>query len=173
MIDSDSKPKETISPIRVDMELDLYGLNPYEFRIYGHIARRNKCYANLKTIAAICKMSVRQAQYALKNLTEKKLITKTIRKGSTDIYQIADKSKWEKPDYTVKINTALEYFNRAIIRREKKDFNGAVEDFEQSIKLYELELKKNQSSTRKGKDIQDARKELEKTQERLISSKGT
>jgi DNA-binding MarR family transcriptional regulator len=58
------------------MPLDLYGLNPYEFRIYGHIARRGNCYANLKTIAAICKMSVRQAQYALKDLTDKNLITK-------------------------------------------------------------------------------------------------
>ena len=153
------------------MDLDLYGLDPYEFRIYGHIARRGDCYANLKTIAAICKMSVRQAQYALKDLTDKKLITKIIRKGTTDRYQIADRSEWKEPDYTVELNSALEYLNRAIIRREKKDMLGAVEDFKQSIKLYEQELKQKEGgSTRKEKDLQDARNELEKTQEKLAAS---
>lgn len=168
MIDSDTKPKK---PIRVDMELDLYGLDPYEFRIYGHIARRGDCYANLKTIAAICKMSVRQAQYALKDLTDKKLITKIVRKGTTDLYRIADRSEWKEPNYTVEPKSALEYFNRAIIRREKKDMSGAVEDFKQSINLYEQELKQKEGgSTRKEKDLQDARKELEKTQQRLAVS---
>lgn len=49
--------------------------------------------------------------------------------------------------------------------------SGAVEDFKQSINLYEQELKQKEGgSTRKEKDLQDARKELEKTQQRLAVS---
>ncbi|MBW4671455.1 MAG: hypothetical protein KME60_29540 [Cyanomargarita calcarea GSE-NOS-MK-12-04C] len=116
-------------------------------------------------------MSVRQAQYALKDLTDKNLITKKKRQGTTDHYQITDRSQWKELDYTVQLDSALEYFNRAITRREKKDISGAVEDFRESIKLYEQELKQKEGgSTRKEKDLQDARNELEKTQKKLLAS---
>jgi hypothetical protein len=52
-------------------------------------------------------MSVRQAQYALKDLTDKKLITKIVRKGTTDLYRIADRSEWKEPNYTVEPKSAL------------------------------------------------------------------
>jgi DNA-binding MarR family transcriptional regulator len=65
----------------VHADLDLYGLSPYEFRLYAHIARRGKCYSSLKKMAKICRMSVRKAQYALKTLENQNLIKKRIRKG--------------------------------------------------------------------------------------------
>jgi len=110
------------------------------------------------------------AQKALEELIKKNLITKIKRKGRTDLYQITDRSKWKEPDYTVQLDSALEYFNRAIIRREKKD-PGSIEDFEQSIKLYQQELEQKEGgSTRKLKDLQDARYELERTQRKLAAS---
>ncbi|MBN3897397.1 MAG: hypothetical protein HWQ41_19580 [Nostoc sp. NOS(2021)] len=165
MTNTETKP---IRPITVDMDLDLYGLDPYEFRIYGHIARRGDCYSNLKTMGAICNMSVRQAQYALKKLKDKNLITQKKRKGTTDLYQITDKSSWKQPDYNNKLDNALEYFNRALIRRELKDYQGAFQDFKKSVELFEEELLQlEKHSTRKEKDIQDARKELIKTKEKI------
>ena len=82
--------------IRVSEELNLYGLNPYEFRLYAHIARRGKCYSNLETIQAICKMSVRKAQYSLKALCELGLIAKEQRKGKTDVYVLLTRDSWKK-----------------------------------------------------------------------------
>ncbi|MDY6807160.1 MAG: helix-turn-helix domain-containing protein [Cyanobacteriota bacterium] len=84
--------------IFVHSDLDLYGLNPYEFRLYGHIARRGKCFSSLPTMAKICKMSVRKAQYGLKNLEKLGLIHKEIRKGRTDIYELAPRSEWKEPE---------------------------------------------------------------------------
>jgi len=158
-------------PIRVDLQLDLYGLDPFEFRIYGHIARRKTCFSNLKTLAAICNMSVRQAQYALKRLEEKNLISKKKRPGKTDIYKINDQNVWNKPDYSESLDNALEYFNRAIIRRELKDLNGALEDFQKSVELFTKELSDTGGkSQRKQKDLSDAEKELKKVQEAIATT---
>lgn len=152
-----------ITPIRVDMQLDLYGLNPYEFRIYAHIARRKQCYSNLKTMAAICNMSVRQAQYALKGLLEKNLISQEKRRGKTNVYKITDEDAWEKPDRSITLRSGLEYYNRALIKRELGDQLGAIQDFRRSIELFEKELKDiGGNSTRKEKDLKDAQKEFQK-----------
>ena len=167
------KNTETVQmrPIRVDLQLDLYGLDPFEFRIYGHIARRKTCFSNLKTLAAICNMSVRQAQYALKRLEEKNLISKEQRPGKTDIYEINDQIFWNKPDYSKPLKNALEYFNRAIIRRELKDLNGASEDFQKSVELFRKELSDTGGkSQRKQKDLTDAEKELKKVQEAIATT---
>lgn len=83
----------------VHADLDLYGLSPYEFRLYAHIARRGKCYSSLKKMAKICRMSVRKAQYALKTLENQNLIKKRIRKGTTDIYEVTNRSEWKSPEY--------------------------------------------------------------------------
>jgi len=85
----------------VHSDLDDYGLDPYEFRIYAHIVRRTggkldgECFAKLKKTAEICNMSVRKAQYALKTLCDAGLILKDQRKGRTDIYRLAPKSNWK------------------------------------------------------------------------------
>ncbi|ACK67131.1 conserved hypothetical protein [Rippkaea orientalis PCC 8801] len=84
--------------IFVHSDLDLYGLDPYEFRLYAHIARRGKCYSSLKTLAKICNMSVRRAQYGLKALESFGLIQKEIRRGKTDIYQLTPRNQWKTPE---------------------------------------------------------------------------
>lgn len=79
--------------------LDLYRLDPYEFRVLAHIARRGKCVAKVETIALICKMSVRKVQGVLKRLDELKLVVKTPRKGRTTEYTVAPIEAWKDPEY--------------------------------------------------------------------------
>ncbi|MBD2481506.1 helix-turn-helix domain-containing protein [Planktothrix sp. FACHB-1365] len=93
----------------VHSDLDEYGLDPYEFRIYAHVVRRTggkyhgECFAKLKKTAEICKMSVRKAQYSLKTLCEAGLLLKEERKGRTDIYKLAPKSSWKPKEELEKI----------------------------------------------------------------------
>jgi len=87
--------KKPIFPISVDSALDEAGLDVYEFRLLGHIARRGECFAALTTTAKICQMSVRKAQSTLKSLENRGLIEKKQRKGSTDIYKLAP-DIWDK-----------------------------------------------------------------------------
>lgn len=85
----------------VHSDLDEYGLDPYEFRIYAHIVRRTGgklngvCFAKLEKTAEICKMSVRKAQYALKTLCDAGLILKEQRRGRTDVYKLALRNNWK------------------------------------------------------------------------------
>ncbi len=79
-------PKKAIF---VHSALDQVGLDVYEFRLLGHIARRGSCFASLATTADICKMSVRKAQSTLKSLEKRRFIEKKQRIGRTDVYKLA------------------------------------------------------------------------------------
>jgi DNA-binding MarR family transcriptional regulator len=81
--------------------LDEAGLNVYQFRVLAHVARRGQCFASLETTAKICQMSIRKAQYTLKELEQMGLVVKQIRKGRTDIYHLA-------PDISEKIQQLRE-----------------------------------------------------------------
>ncbi|MEG3894056.1 MULTISPECIES: hypothetical protein [unclassified Microcoleus] len=94
--------KNDLQPLPVvHSDLDEYGLDPYEFRLYAHVVRRTggkltgECFAKLKKTAEICHMSVRKAQYALKTLCDAGLILKEQRKGRTDVYRLTPKSNWK------------------------------------------------------------------------------
>lgn len=81
--------------IFVHADLDLLGLNPYQFRIYAHIARRGQCFSSIKRIAAICRMSNRKVQQVLKQLVEMNLVLKTKRRGGrTSIYKLVARNQW-------------------------------------------------------------------------------
>ena len=92
---------------------DDYGLDVYEFRIYSHIVRRtggklyNECFATLKKMATMCKMSVRKAQYALAALCEAKFIEKVPRRGRTDIYKLKPMSEWKSKDELTSIRKRI------------------------------------------------------------------
>lgn len=88
-ISTSEKPK-----IFVSMQVDELGLDPYEFRIYGHIARRRNCFASLSKISTTCCMSVRRTQYALKVLEVAGLVRKTKGKGRTNTFVLTPFSKW-------------------------------------------------------------------------------
>ena len=80
--------------ILVYREIDELGLDPYEFRVYSHIARRKNCFARLNKIAATSRMSVRQLQYALKVLEASGLIEKEKRNGRTNKFCLAPSGRW-------------------------------------------------------------------------------
>lgn len=98
------------SVIFVRSELDEYGLDVYEFRILGHVARREGgkdkqtgkkkgCFARQKNIAEVCGMSPRRAQEALRVLCAAGLLEKeTPQPGGTNTYRIASPDKWKHPE---------------------------------------------------------------------------
>jgi predicted transcriptional regulator len=98
---TDKNPKNDSPLPLVHSDLDEYGLDPYEFRLYAHVVRRTggklhgECFAKLKKTAEICHMSVRKAQYALKTLCDAGLILKEQRRGRTDVYRLTPKSNWK------------------------------------------------------------------------------
>ncbi len=95
------------SAIFVRSDVDEYGLDVYEFRVLGHIARREGkkkedgtrkgCYAKQKTIAETCNMSHRKAQDVLRVLCEIGMIEKETRQGTTNIYKLTLPSTWKDP----------------------------------------------------------------------------
>ena len=169
---SDAQIPWTFTPIPV--ELDSYGLDPYTYRVLSHIFRRQRCFASLKNIAALCGMSVRQAQNALKTLELNGMVEKLERRGKTNIYVPTSPDRWKQPDYPSEIEAfdAQDYFNRSILRRERKDFQGALSDLRKSLELYEQERfeaeKQGKAATRKKQDIRDTQNEIL----RLVQRKG-
>lgn len=97
---SDRLNQKPAPPVReririfVHYDIDELGLDPYEFRIYGHIARRRKCFASLDKIAATCCMSVRKVQYVLKVLEQADLISKEKREGRVNTFRLKKPSCW-------------------------------------------------------------------------------
>ncbi|MEH1821515.1 MAG: hypothetical protein V7L31_20950 [Nostoc sp.] len=86
-------------PIFIDRELDDFGLDPYQFRIYARIARRageKGAYESIKNMAIGCQMSEGKVKTSLKLLIECGLVTKESCAGGTSIYRLTDKSEWIK-----------------------------------------------------------------------------
>jgi len=77
--------------------LDLYGLDPYEFRVLAHVSCNNLSLGSVERIAAICMMSPRKVQTTLKRLLELNLISKEERKGAPNDYQINTLQDWQEP----------------------------------------------------------------------------
>jgi len=119
--------------IFIHADLDLYGLNPYQFRLYAHIARRGECYSSLKTIARICKMSVRKAQYGLKELESLGMIKKDIRKGKTDVYQLTYREEWKEVERDSESEAEREKVKASLSKLEEKDA-----EFQEALKIFNL-----------------------------------
>lgn len=96
-VQTKARPKNS-SPsngiIFIHSKLDEYGLDPYEFRLYAHIARRGDCFAALKKTAKICGMSVRKIQYVLNVLCKANLIERRERRGRTNVYKLTSPERW-------------------------------------------------------------------------------
>ncbi|RCJ20108.1 hypothetical protein A6S26_05150 [Nostoc sp. ATCC 43529] len=89
----------TSFPVFIDRELDDFGLDPYQFRIYARIARRageKGAYESIKNMAQGCQMSEGKVKTSLKMLLQCGLITKESCPGDTSIYRLTDKSTWAK-----------------------------------------------------------------------------
>ncbi|MFK8185573.1 MAG: helix-turn-helix domain-containing protein [Phormidesmis sp.] len=93
----DGKPKNWIF---VSRAIDTYGLNPTEFRVLAHVARRagaKGSFASLPTMADECGISERRVSKALKVLCETGILHKTMT-GRSNRYDLeSDSSKWIHP----------------------------------------------------------------------------
>lgn len=161
------------TPIPVD--LDSYGLDPYAYRILTHLLRRRTCYASLKNIAALCRMSVRQVQHALKTLEANEMVVKKVRRGKTNIYTPTSPGSWKLPEYFIDEEKAdaQDYFNRALLLRERENFQGALADLLRSLDLYEQELSKarrqGKATARREQDIRDTENEIRRLVDKRIA----
>jgi DNA-binding MarR family transcriptional regulator len=90
-------------PIFLHSELDEYGLDPFEFRVYAHFCRRGSrtnIRASIGTIAKLCKMSERKAKYCIDALCAFGLIRMVrARNGEPTVYELNSKSAWIDPKY--------------------------------------------------------------------------
>lgn len=93
------KSHDSDSWIFVSQAIDTYGLDPYEFRILAHVARRagkGVCSASQRTIADSCGINQRKVMRALQILCAVGILTKTVT-GRTNHYKLQESSKWQKP----------------------------------------------------------------------------
>jgi hypothetical protein len=93
---------ERSHPIFINSELDDYGLDPYEFRVYARIARRagkkSNCFESIAEIAKGCRMSAGRVKKSLAKLIALNLISRDSIPGKTSHYKLTDPVAWEKPD---------------------------------------------------------------------------
>lgn len=85
-------------PIFIHSQLDDYGLDPVEFRIYARLARRagkhGSATESIPNMAKVVRRSGRTVQRVLKFLTLTKLTSRIERPGKTDRYILNPASKW-------------------------------------------------------------------------------
>jgi len=85
------------SAIFVSKELDDYGLEVAEFRVYAAIARRGQCWESALSIAKRCKVSERMVRLAMKLLVRANLIEELRQPGKTTLRQVTPKERWIRP----------------------------------------------------------------------------
>ncbi len=81
----------------VRREIDDYGLDPYEFRIYARITRRagnGEAWESLNNMASACCMSLSRARRALHLLKLAKLVKSSERPGYSTVYRLTPQHKW-------------------------------------------------------------------------------
>ncbi len=89
-------------PTFIHGELDDFGLNPFEFRAYAHLARRvgkrgGEYWESLGEGARVCCMDVKTYRAALVSLESYGLISREDRKGQTSVYRLNPSSEWHTP----------------------------------------------------------------------------
>lgn len=90
------KEKSELS-LFVRREIDDYGLDPYEFRIYARITRRagnGEAWESLANMASACCMSLGRARRALHLLRLAKLVKSIERPGYSTVYRLTPQHKW-------------------------------------------------------------------------------
>lgn len=138
--------------------LDLYGLDPYAFRLFAYIASRRLCSDSVGMIAVICKMSSRKVQTTLTDLVQQKLVYKDPKKGKPSKYEIAPFRNWQKP---------LENWEneRALARlKTYKDKHGVASE-EYQVKLEEYEKKKKKYTSELSKEMAKVRNSMQRQKE--------
>lgn len=96
-------------PYQIHSELDDYGLDPYQFRVYARIVRRagrGECIESVANMATGCRMSGGKVKDCLKFLLDHRFITRHSRPGRSSSYRLTDMSLWIQPGH---VATQVEY----------------------------------------------------------------
>lgn len=106
-----TKDRRDDFPIFIHSELDEYGLDAVEFRVYARLARRagqkGKHSESVPNMAREFDVSVRKIQYALKLLILCRLITRHPRPGKTDEYSLNPRNVWRNKTELSKLRDSL------------------------------------------------------------------
>lgn len=92
-----NKSKRELQPIFVHSETDELGLSPFEFRVYGHLARRageSVAWPGIRSVARICRMTKSRVSGAIKELLRRGLITGRFEPKRRSYFHIAPRSRW-------------------------------------------------------------------------------
>jgi RIO-like serine/threonine protein kinase len=94
---------EEKNPIFISKAVDDYGLDPYEFRVFAHVARRANgsdgyCNASQDKMADICGINKRKVADSLKTLCELNILKKKTT-GRTNTYTLQKSTDWYSPVY--------------------------------------------------------------------------
>lgn len=85
--------------------LDDFGLSPFEFRLYSHIARRaggqGQCWEGIDKMAKICRMERKTAYKAFQFLEDHRMVRVERKKGATSHITLTNRSSWIPPDQEV------------------------------------------------------------------------
>jgi hypothetical protein len=94
------------SPIFLHSELDDYGLDVYQFRIYCRLARRagtsGDAYESVQNMSNGCGMCPAKVKAALRYLEDVNLITRISRPGKSSIFRLNDITSWIRPDLAMR-----------------------------------------------------------------------
>lgn len=106
-------PENQRKPAFNHSTLDDYGLDPWEFRLYMRVRRREDsassrgCDESVPRMAEGCGMSERRAQLALRVLVRTGLLKAQERVGATTIYRTTQPDAWTPPDQVDDIRQAI------------------------------------------------------------------
>lgn len=85
-------------PIFIHSELDDARLSVYEFRVYGHFARRaggpKGCYESIPSMATVMLIDDKTVRTAIKGLMDRNMISRVDRIGKPSVYRLLPKSAW-------------------------------------------------------------------------------
>jgi len=94
----------------IPSNLDDYGLDPFEFRLYCHIARRagaqGSCWEGVQKMAKVCAMDRKTVMAKLESLEQKRLLRAERQLGKTTTITLTNAAEWLPPSPT-KTSTAL------------------------------------------------------------------
>lgn len=85
----------------VGRDIDDYGLDPYEFRLYARISRRagsSEAWESIANMARACCMSLSRARIALQLLELAGLIESVERPGYSTLRRLTPQHKWVSPE---------------------------------------------------------------------------
>lgn len=98
-------------PVFIHSELDDFGLTPFEFRAYAHLARRvndrsGTYWESLEEGARVCRMNVKTYRTALAGLVDLGLVSREDRPGQTSVYRLNPQSEWRTPTESGRATTS-------------------------------------------------------------------